>query len=129
LTDTGAREGVDGCVGRVRRRELLRRQGEHSRDVDGDVAVPDHHRTLARQVEFQVLEVRMAVVPGDELRGRPGAREILAGYPHPPVALRADGVDDRVVQLDQLVVPDVAPDLDVAEEAKAGLEGDPLERP
>ena len=70
----------------------------------------------------------MAVVPGDE-RGRgPRAREVLTGDVHPPVGLRAEGVDDRVVELGQLVVGDVAPHLDVAEEAKARTLRDPLER-
>ena len=81
-----------------------------------------------RQVELQVLEVRVAVVPGDELGGRPRAGQVLAGDPEPPVGLRADGVDHGVVQDAQLVVRHVATDLDVPEEAKAGTGGDLLER-
>ena len=53
--------------------------------------------------------------------------QVLARDAHPPVALRADGVDDGVVELEQLVVLDVAADLDVAEEAEARLERDLLE--
>ena len=61
----------------------------------------------------------MAVVPGDERGGGPRAGQILAGDPEPPVGLRADAVDDRVVGRDELVVREVAADLDVAEEAEA----------
>ena len=50
------------------------------------------------EVERELLEVGMAVVPGDELGGRPRAGEVLAGNAQPPVGLRADRVDDRVVQ-------------------------------
>ena len=71
----------------------------------------------------------MAVVPGDERGGRPRARQVLARDPHAPVGLCADGVDHRVVELDEIRVVDVAADLDVADEAEAGLRGDLLERP
>ena len=119
---------VDRLVGRVGRRELLRGEREHARDVDRDVAVPDHDRALAREVELEVLEVGVAVVPGDERRGRPRAGQVLAGDAEPPVGLRADGVDDRVVEREQLLVRDVAADLDVAEEAEARPRRGLLER-
>ena len=124
----GGDDRLDRGVGRVGRRELLGRQREHPRDVDRDVPVPDHDRALAREVELEVLEVGVAVVPGDELGRRPRAGQVLAGDPEPPVGLRADGVDDRVVALAQLVVRHVAPDLDVAEEAEARPRSDLLER-
>ena len=63
----------DRLLGRVGRIELLPRAREHPRDVDRDVAVPDHHRPLVREVELEVLVVGMAVVPGDELGRRPRA--------------------------------------------------------
>ena len=69
----------------------------------------------------------MAVVPGDELGGRPGARQILAGDVQPAIALRAEGVDDRVVEASQIGVREITADLDVAEEPEAGLQRDPLE--
>ena len=53
---------------------------------------------------------------------------VLAGNVHPPVGLRAEGVDDGVVELGQLVVGDVTADLHVAEEAEPGALRDPLER-
>ena len=76
----------------------------------------------------QLLVVGMAVVPGDELEGRPRAGQVLARDPEPPVGLRADGVDDGVVEAREVFVVQVAADLDVAEEAEARLVGDPLER-
>ena len=100
--------------------ELLAGEREHAGDVERDVAVPDHDRPLAGQVERELLEVGVAVVPGDELGGGPGAGEILAGNAHAPVGLRADRVDDGVVEAGELLVGDVPADLDVPEEAEAG---------
>ena len=80
------------------------------------------------KVERDVLEVGMAVVPGDELGGRPRSRQILAGDAEPPVGLRADRVDDGVVETREVFGVKVAADLDVPEEAEAGLVGDLLER-
>ena len=72
------------------------------------------------EVELEVLEIGVAVVPGDERRRGPRARQVLAGDPEPPVGLRADRVDDRVVERAQLLVRHGRADLDVAEEAKPG---------
>jgi hypothetical protein len=71
----------------------------------------------------------VGVVPGDELGRRPRSCEILARDAQSPVALGAKGIDDGVVQLRQVGVREVPPDLDVAEEPEARLERDPLERP
>ena len=86
--------------------ELLARQRQHPRDVERDVPGPDDDRPLDREVELEVLEVGMAVVPGDELGRRPRAGEVLARNAEPVVRLRADGVDDRVVEADEVVVRD-----------------------
>ena len=80
------------------------------------------------EIELEVLEVGVAVVPGHELGGRPRAREILARDPELAICLRPDRVDHRVVQRGQLVVADVPADLHVSEEAKARPRGDLLER-
>ena len=50
------------------------------------------------------------------------------GNAHPTVGLRADRVDDRVVEARELLVRDVAADLDVAEEPEPGPLRDLLER-
>ncbi len=108
-----------GLVDRVGRRELLRGQREHPGAVDRDVPVPDDDGALAGEVEVEVLEVGVAVVPGDEGRRGPRARQVLARDPEAPVGLGADRVDDGVVALEQLVVRDRAAHVDVAEEAEA----------
>ncbi len=117
------------AVDRVGRRELLCREREHARAVDRDVPVADDDCALMREVEVEVLEVGVAVVPGNERGGRPRAREILPGDPEPPVGLGADGVDHRVVALEQVRVRDGDADVDVAEEAEAGARSRLLERP
>ena len=66
--------GLDRVVGGVGLLELVARQGEHPRDVGGDVAVADHDGALAGEVELVVGEVGVGVVPGDELGGRAGCR-------------------------------------------------------
>jgi hypothetical protein len=58
----------------------------------------------------------VAVVPRDELRGGDGAGALVAGDPESPVGRGADGVDDRVVAVEQLLARDVGADLDSAEE-------------
>ena len=67
-----------------------------------------------------VLEVGVAVVPGDECGGRPGAGQVLARDPQRPVGLRADGVDDGVVELQQLVVRDDVPTSTLPKKRKPG---------
>ena len=47
---------LDRTVGRVSRRELLRRQRQHPRDVERDVPVPDHDRALVGEVELEMLK-------------------------------------------------------------------------
>ena len=104
LADSGARDRLDRRIGRVGRGELLRGESQHARDVEGDVSVPDYDRPLARRGRRRGPEVGMAVVPGDECRGRPGSGQILTGDPELAVCLSADRVDNRVVQARELDV-------------------------
>src|SRR5947209_7621734 len=104
-----------------RPRKLAGLEHEHARDIDGDVAVADHNRPGASEVEPGVGGRRMAVVPGDEAGGGIRAGAVLAGNRQAIVVRRSDGVDDGVVVLEQLGTRDVGPKLDAAEEAKAGL--------
>ncbi len=113
--------GVGGC-------ELLPGQREHARDVQRDVPVADDHGALSGEVEVELLEVRVAVVPGDELGGSPRAGQVLARNAETTVRLRADGIHHRVVVLHELRVRDVLADLDVAEETEPWSLGDALER-
>ena len=81
LLDAAVGEHVERVVGHVGRRQLVAREGEHPRHVHRHVAVADHDRALAGQVELEVAVVGMAVVPGDELGGRPAAGRSSPGIP------------------------------------------------
>ena len=107
-------------IGDVGDLKLLNRQRQHPRDIERNVAVADHDRALARQVEVHVGVIGVAVVPGDELRRRLAAGQILTGYPQPPVTRSSDRVQHRVVGGGQLLMAHVDADLDVAVETEAG---------
>src|SRR5918995_71389 len=125
LLDRAAGERVDRVIGGVGDGELVARQREHPRHVRGDVAVPDHDRALAREVELEVCVVGVGVVPADKSGRRPAPGEVFAGDPKMAVGLGAVGVDHGLVALGELGWRDVAPELDVAEEpvpvARGGL--------
>ena len=106
-------------IGGVGDRKLRRRQREHPRDVDRDVAGSDDDRMLALQVDLQPAVVGVAVVPGDELGRGMRAAQLLARDPEPPVDRRAERVQDDVVVLEQLAAGDVAAELDMPEEPEA----------
>jgi hypothetical protein len=108
----------DVCLG-----QLLAGEGEHAGHVGGDVAVADHDRALAGEVELAVAVVGMAVVPGDELGGGEAPGQVLAGDAQAPVGLGADRVDDRVVARVQVLVGDLRAVLDVPVEAELGVRG------
>jgi hypothetical protein len=129
LLDPGRHDRLDRGIGRVRLLELAARERQHPGDVERDVPVPDDDRTPPREVELQVLKVGVAVVPGDELGRGPRAGQVLPGNAEPTVGLGAHGVHDSVVEARELVLRDVSPHLDVAEEPEAGPFGDLLERP
>ena len=103
--------------------ELGAGKGEHPGDVGGDVAVADHDGALVGEVELAVGEVRVGVVPVDELSGRPAAGQVLAGDPELVVGRRAVGEDDAVVALAQLVDADVLAHLDVPKKRKPSPRG------
>jgi hypothetical protein len=70
----------------------------------------------------------VTVVPSDELGRGPRSGEVLAGKTQAAIGLRADGVDDGVVQAQEIRMREVAADLDVAEESEPRLGRDALER-
>ena len=105
-----------------------RRERQHPGDVDRDVAAPT---TTARSPERSNASSWKSGWPLYQATNSVAGHEpgqVLAGDAQPPVGLRADRVDDRVVEPRELVVREVAADLDVAEEAEARLRGDLLER-
>ena len=97
LTDAALGQLREGVLGDVGGRQQLCRAGQDAGEVHRHVAVSDHGGALGRQVEAEVAEVRVGVVPAHELGGRVAAGQMLAGDAHAPVRARADGVDDRVV--------------------------------
>src|SRR6185369_4334665 len=70
----------------------------------------------AVEERVEVGEVRMPVVPADELGGADDAMQVLARNAKLAVMRRTRGEDHRVVEIEQLGDGDVAPDCDVADE-------------
>ena len=114
---------LDRVVGGVGLAQLVLGQRQHPGDVHRHVAVADHDRALAAEVELLVAVVGVGVVPADEGGRRVAARQVLAGYAELAVGLAADRVDDRVVEALEVLDLDVVADLDVAEEAEALARG------
>ena len=96
-------------------------------DVERDVAVTDDNRPGAGQIGRYLLEVRMSVVPADEIDRRDAAGQLFAGDVQRPIRLRADRVDHRVVVLGKFGRADVLAHRDVAEEAEPRVLGGLLE--
>ena len=119
LADLLAVEQLDRVVGGVGLAQLVVGEGEHPGDVHRHVAVADHHRALAGEVELVVGVVGVGVVPADEGGGGVAAGQVLAGDAELAVGLAADREDDRVVEPLEVLDLDVVADLDVAEEAEA----------
>ncbi len=92
--------------------------GEHARHIQGDVAVTDHgdlaglERPLARNV-------RVAVVPADEVGSPVAAGQVDPGDVEVGIPDRTRREDDGVVVLLEVVERDVAAVEHVAEEADA----------
>ena len=94
-------------------------QRQHARDVERDVPVARSRRRARARGRTRGPGSR----GGRCTRRRTRSRATSRGDPRPgsraPVGLRAERVDDRVVALGELLVRDVAPDLDVPEEPEA----------
>jgi hypothetical protein len=123
LLDRALAQCGERVVRDVGLRQLVGAERQDARDVGGHVPVPDHHGTLRGEVRREVGVVRVAVVPGDELRGGEAPRQVLSRDPERLVRLGPGRVDHGVVVLQQLAVGDVAADLDVAEEAAPAPDG------
>ena len=95
---------------------------EDAGHVKRDVAVADDDGPTGGQVGRHLLEVRVGVVPADEVDGGHAAGQLLAGDVQRTVGLRADGVDHRVVAVGQLGGLDVIADDDVSEEPEPRIE-------
>ena len=114
-------------IGDVGRGQHVGIGDEDARHVQRDVAVADHDSATARNIGRHLLEVRVRVVPADEVDGRDAAGQVLARNAQRPVGLRADGVDHRVVALGQLGGLHMVADHDVAEEPEPRIQRGLLE--
>ena len=112
-------EQLDRVVGGVGLAQLVVGQSQHPGDVHRHVAVADHHRPLAGEVELLSGVVGVGVVPADEGGGGVASGQVLAGNAELAVGLAADREDDRVVEPLEVLDLEVVADLDVAEEAEA----------
>ena len=116
-------------VGHVGGGERLGRREQHARCVEGHVAHAHHHGPLARQVEVPGALIGVRVVPAHEVAGACPAgkgftRDSQVAEPPAPHA-----VDDRVEVGQQVVVPQIAPMLDVAVEGHARVGGNAVVHP
>ncbi|CAM5737241.1 hypothetical protein MAUB1S_01811 [Mycolicibacterium aubagnense] len=114
-------------VGDVGVREFARIADQDPGHVQGHVAVADHHGPVLRDIGIHAREMRMRVVPTDEVDGGHTAFQFLAGDAERSVRLGADGVDDGVVPFGKFCGLHVLAHGDVAEEAETGVVGDLVE--
>ncbi|SKY16312.1 Uncharacterised protein [Mycobacteroides abscessus subsp. abscessus] len=121
LANVRLAERCEGVIGDVGLGEVVGIGHQNAGDVERDVAVADDDRALAGQIEAEVGEVGMTVVPGDELGRRHRTRQVLAGDTEPLVRWGSDRIDDGVVAGGEFVVADVFTDLDVEEVAEIAL--------
>jgi hypothetical protein len=123
LLDATGAENFDRVVGGIGDCQLRGRKCEHPRDVDGDVAGADHDHLAGLQIDLKVGVVGVAVVPGNELRRRVRAGELLTRDREPFVDRGAERVEDDVVVVEELPAGDVAAELDVPEEPETLMLG------
>ena len=127
LGDPAGVQRVQRVVGDIGQRQHVGIGHQNPGHIDGDVSVADHHRPAAGDIGFHMREVRVGVVPADEVDGGHTARKILAGDTQRAIGLRADGVDHRVIALGQLGCLDVLAHGDIAEEPEPLIRGRLLE--
>ena len=122
LLDSAVVQHLQSVIGDVGGTQNVRIGDEDAGHVERDVAVADHHGPAGGQVGCHLLEVRVGVVPADEVHGGHAAGQVFAGDVQRAVGLRADGVDHRVVAVGQLGGLDVLADDDVSEEPEPRIE-------
>ena len=105
----------------VRAFEFVPRLGQDPRAVERDIAVADDRGVSAAERRIEIGEIRMAIVPADELGRADDAGQLLARDAELAVVRRAGGQDDRVVEPGQLIDGDVAADRDIADEADVSV--------
>ena len=119
LFDTPVVQRIERMVGDVGGRQHVRVADQDAGHIEGHVAVADHHRASTGQVRGDLTEVRMGVVPPDEVDGGHAPRQIFTRNAQQAVGLGADRVDHGVVPVGEFTRLDVLAHLDVAEEPEA----------
>ena len=120
---------LEGMVGDVGGGQNVRVGDQDAGDVDRDVAISHHDGPACGDVGVHLREVRVRVVPADEVHRGDAAGEVLTPDAHRAVGLGADGVNHRVVALRELVGGYVFADGHVAEEVEPRVLGRLLESP
>ena len=122
-------ESVERVVGHVGRRQLFGAEAQDASDIHRDIAHPNHHCARTAEIELFAGVVRVAVVPGDELRGRVAARQIFPGDVQAAVPLGSGSKHDLVIAGAKVVKINILAKLHVTEEAVAGVAGQLLVDP
>jgi len=100
----------------LRGEQVLRVLGQHPGHVQRDVAGAEHGHG-PRLERPRPRDVRVPVVPGDEVRGAVGLRQVDARDVECGVADRSRGEDHGVVELAELVQFEVHAEVHVAQQA------------
>ena len=121
------RQNLERMRGDVGPAQFVGGFGQDARHVERHIAVADHRRGLAAEIELAVAVVRMAVIPGDEVAGVMAPRQVFAGDAQRPADVGAGRKHHRVIAFPQLVDGDIASDRDAADETKPRRCCDPVE--
>src|SRR5215203_5777161 len=113
-------EGFERVPHDIRAFELMLGLGQDACAVERDIAVADDRSVRAVERRVEVGEVRMAIVPADELRRADHAGQLFARNAELAIMRRADRKDHGIIEVQQLRDRDVAADRDIADEVHAG---------
>jgi hypothetical protein len=108
-------------VGDVGAGQLLGRHQEYAGRVKRDVAVADDDGAVPGEIEGIGNVVGVSVVPGDEVGRGVAAGQLLPGHPEVAAVVSTHGVEHRVVVGQQVLMGEVAADLDIQVTRQAGV--------
>ena len=104
----------------IRTFELMTGLRQDAGAVERDIAVADNRGVSAAERGVEVGEVRMAIVPADELRRADDSGQLFARNAELAVVRSADRKDHRIIEIQQLCYGNISPDGDIADEVHAG---------
>ncbi len=91
---------LERVIDDVRPLEFTPRLCEYARAIECDIAVADDDRVAAAEIRIEVRELRVPVVPADELRGSDDSGKLFAGNAEFTVVGRSGRKDDRIIKLE-----------------------------